>query len=136
MDISCTVANYDRQSNFECDFEGKSLHDAAVNCASIDFLLHVITNNPSPKRRSNHENSGSKVRAHLAAIGCNGLKVLATHLWCHVEPVYFFHFWVLIGRAKSVLSSMTNFLLSFFSLAHRPGTAFSQQTCAVYSSLL
>ena len=44
MDISCTVANYDRQANFERDFEGKSLYDTVVNCASIDFLLHVITN--------------------------------------------------------------------------------------------
>ena len=44
MDISCAVANYDRQANFECDFEGKSLYDTMVNCASIDFLLHVITN--------------------------------------------------------------------------------------------
>ena len=49
MDISCTVANYDRQADFECDFEGKSLYNTAVNCASIDFLLHVITNLKSKK---------------------------------------------------------------------------------------
>ena len=49
MDISCTVANYDRQANFERDFERKSLYYTAVNCASIDFLLHVIINPKSKK---------------------------------------------------------------------------------------
>ena len=49
MDISCTVANYDRQANFKRDFEGKSLYNTAVDCASIDFLLHVITNPMSKK---------------------------------------------------------------------------------------
>ena len=49
MDISCTVANYDRQANFERDFEGKSLYNTAVDCASIDLLLHVITNPKSKK---------------------------------------------------------------------------------------
>ena len=71
MGISCTVANYNRQANFEHDFEVKSLYNTVVNCALIDFLLHIITN-PSPKMGSDHDNSRSKVRAHLAAIGCNG----------------------------------------------------------------
>ena len=39
---SCTVAKYNRQANCECELEGKSLEDTAANCASIDFLLHVI----------------------------------------------------------------------------------------------
>ena len=48
IEVACryrlsTVAKCDRQANFECDFEGKSLYDSAVNCASIDFLLHVKT---------------------------------------------------------------------------------------------
>ena len=49
MDINCTVANYDQQANFECVFEGKSLYETVVNCALIDFLLHVITNPKSKK---------------------------------------------------------------------------------------
>ena len=49
MDICCTVANYDRQANFKRDFEGKSQYDTVVNCALIDFLLHVITNPKSKK---------------------------------------------------------------------------------------
>ena len=44
------------------------------------------------------------------------LKVLATHLWSHVEPVYFFYFKVLIGRTKSVLSSTTDRSFKFFPL--------------------
>ena len=56
MDISCTVANYDRQANFERDFEGKSLWDTAANYASIDFLLHVMINSKSKKaQRSDHD---------------------------------------------------------------------------------
>ena len=51
-----------------------------VNSASIDFLLHILTITPSPKRRSGHENSGSEVRAHLAAIGCNGQEISRAHL--------------------------------------------------------
>ena len=45
--------------------------------ASIDFL-HVIT--PIPKRHSNCYNSRNEVQAHLAAIGCNGQKILRAHL--------------------------------------------------------
>lgn len=44
------------------------------------------------------------------------LKVLATHLWSHVEPVYFFYFKVLIGRTKSVLSSTTDCSFKFLLL--------------------
>ena len=47
--MSCTVANYDRQANCERDFEGKSLYNTVVDCASIDFLLDVITNPKSKK---------------------------------------------------------------------------------------
>ena len=50
------------------------------------------------------------------------LKVLATHLWCHVEPVYF-PFYVLLARVKSVLSSTTDcsfklFLLLIYQALH------------------
>ena len=58
MDISCALANYDQQANFERDFDmphsgessGRSkTYDTVVNCASIDFLLHIITNPKSKK---------------------------------------------------------------------------------------
>ena len=67
-----------RQANFECNFEGKSLYDTVVNCASIDFLLHVITN---PKcKKAITINSRSKARAHLSAIWYNGQEISRVHL--------------------------------------------------------
>ena len=43
------MAKYNRQANCECELEGKSLEDTAANYASIDFLLHVISNFKSKK---------------------------------------------------------------------------------------
>ena len=65
MDISSSVANDDRQANFERDFEEKSLYYTAV-----------ITNPKSKKGAPIMINSGSEVRVHLAAIGCNGQEIL------------------------------------------------------------
>ena len=48
-DINCTVVN------FECDYEGKSLYDSEAYYASIDFLLHIITNPKSKKAQQSRE---------------------------------------------------------------------------------
>ena len=55
-------------ANFKRDLRGSPYKSIAANYASIDFLLHIITN-------SIGINSRSKVRAHLAAIGYNGVVV-------------------------------------------------------------
>ena len=54
------MANYDRQANFERNFEGKSLYCTTVNCTSNDFLLHVITNPKSKKAQQSRQIAEAK----------------------------------------------------------------------------